>query len=128
MRSKKYKPYFGRVFSKIHWKPSQENYILIIFYFFQILMTRTNLLIRYILLINVVTFIIRWVDKYKATAQKRRISEKNLLIFTALGWWLGAVLGMQAFRHKTIKGKFLTKFRLIAGLWIVLTIVLLFSM
>ncbi|MEI6672666.1 MAG: hypothetical protein WCL02_05015 [bacterium] len=41
---------------------------------------------------------------------------------------MGAVLGMQAFRHKTVKGKFLTKFRLIASAWIIITVVLLFSL
>ena len=90
-------------------------------------MTRTSLILRYILLINLFTFIVRGIDKYKATAQKRRISEKNLLIFTALGGWIGAILGMQAFRHKTIKGKFLTRFWLIAGAWIVIAILLLFT-
>jgi uncharacterized membrane protein YsdA (DUF1294 family) len=68
------------------------------------------------------------VDKYKAVAEKRRIAEKNLLIFTALGGRLGAILGMQAFRHKTIKGEFLTKFRLIAIAWIIIDIILLFSL
>ncbi|MEI7918658.1 MAG: DUF1294 domain-containing protein [bacterium] len=48
-------------------------------------MSRTSLIVRYLLLINLITFIVRGVDKYKATAQKRRISEKNLLIFTGLG-------------------------------------------
>lgn len=91
-------------------------------------MTRTSLLIRYLLLINLFTFIVRGVDKWKSQAQKRRISEKNLLRYTALGWRLGAVLGMQAFRHKTIKGKFLTKFRLIATAWIMFIIILLFSL
>ncbi|MFA6255790.1 MAG: DUF1294 domain-containing protein [Candidatus Absconditabacterales bacterium] len=91
-------------------------------------MTRTSVIIRYLLLINLITFIIRGIDKYKATAEKRRVSEKNLLICTALGGRIGAILGMQAFRHKTIKGKFLTRFRLIAGVWIVVAIILLFSL
>lgn len=90
-------------------------------------MTRTQLILRYVLLINLVTFIARGIDKRKSQKQKRRISEKNLLISTALGGRLGAVLGMQAFRHKTIKGKFLTKFWLIAGAWIIIAIFLLFS-
>ncbi|MFA7298350.1 MAG: DUF1294 domain-containing protein [Candidatus Absconditabacterales bacterium] len=97
-------------------------------YNFMILMTRTNLFIRYFLLINLFTFFVRGVDKYKASAHKRRISEKNLLRFTGFGGRLGAVLGMQAFRHKTTKGNFLTKFWLIAGVWIIVTIVLLFSL
>ncbi|MCX6824083.1 MAG: DUF1294 domain-containing protein [candidate division SR1 bacterium] len=91
-------------------------------------MTRTSVILWYLVLINLITFIVRGVDKYKAVAQKRRVSEKNLLTFTALGGRLGAVLGMQAFRHKTIKGAFLTKFRLLATVWIIISIVLLFSL
>ncbi|MCX6824929.1 MAG: DUF1294 domain-containing protein [candidate division SR1 bacterium] len=91
-------------------------------------MTRNNLFVRYFLLINFITFIVRGVDKYKATAQKHRVSEKNLLRFTGLGGRLGAVLGMQAFHHKTIKQNFLTRFRLISGVWIVVSIVILFSL
>ncbi|HMS91697.1 MAG TPA: DUF1294 domain-containing protein, partial [Candidatus Absconditabacterales bacterium] len=78
-------------------------------------MTRTTLLIYYFLVINLITFILRGIDKYKAQTQRRRISEKNLLRFVGFGGWIGAVLGMQAFHHKTIKGRFLTRFRLIAS-------------
>ena len=92
------------------------------------LMIRTNLLIRYVLFINIFTFIIRGVDKRKSQAQKRRISEKTLLILTTIGWWIGAILGMQAFHHKTIKGKFLTRFRLITSIWIVGFLLLLFAL
>lgn len=90
------------------------------------IMTRTTLILRYLLFINIFTFIVRWIDKSKARGQKRRISEKNLLRFTGLGWRIGAVLGMQAFHHKTIKSWFLTKFRLITWLRILLTITLLY--
>ncbi|MDR0650060.1 MAG: DUF1294 domain-containing protein [Candidatus Peribacteria bacterium] len=58
-------------------------------------------------------------DKWKAILQKWRISEKTLLFFCSLGGFLGAILAMGAFRHKTIKSKFLVRFYLIIGVWII---------
>ncbi|HMT27270.1 MAG TPA: DUF1294 domain-containing protein, partial [Candidatus Absconditabacterales bacterium] len=55
--------------------------------------------------------------KYKAEKQQRRIKEKDLLMMTAIGGFLGAVGGMSYFRHKTIKGAFLRKFWLIVVAW-----------
>ncbi|MDR2540967.1 MAG: DUF1294 domain-containing protein [Candidatus Peribacteria bacterium] len=46
---------------------------------------RLRILITYILLINLATFIVRGLDKWKAVLQKWRISEKSLLTFCALG-------------------------------------------
>ncbi|MBP6910030.1 DUF1294 domain-containing protein [Patescibacteria group bacterium] len=63
----------------------------------------------YLLLINIVTFAVRGIDKRKAVKEKRRVSEKNLLILTALGGRLGAVVGIQYFRHKTVKAAFAWK-------------------
>ncbi|MCX6823344.1 MAG: DUF1294 domain-containing protein [candidate division SR1 bacterium] len=80
----------------------------------------------YFLLINLVTFIVRGVDKYKAKKQLRRVPEKTLLILTALGGMFGAVLGISFFRHKTIKGKFLIWFYGIVILWIILIFLLMY--
>jgi uncharacterized membrane protein YsdA (DUF1294 family) len=55
-------------------------------------MSRINLLIRYILFINLFTFVARGIDKYKARTKKRRISEKNLLWYAGLGGRVGAIL------------------------------------
>ncbi|MDR0860205.1 MAG: DUF1294 domain-containing protein [Candidatus Peribacteria bacterium] len=52
-------------------------------------------------------------DKWKAVLQKWRISEKSLLTFCALGGFLGALLAMGVWRHKTVKTKFLVRFYLI---------------
>ncbi|MCF7834590.1 DUF1294 domain-containing protein [Candidatus Gracilibacteria bacterium] len=86
-----------------------------------------QILIWYFVLINIVTFVVRGLDKWKARKAKWRISEKLLFILTLIGGFLGALIGMQLFRHKTIKGKFLTGFWLIIFLWIVLAIVVLFN-
>ena len=43
------------------------------------------------------------VDKIKAQAGKWRIPEKTLLLLGFFGGFLGGILGMQLFRHKTHK-------------------------
>ena len=76
----------------------------------------TKILLIYFLFINVVTFLIRGIDKRKAKHQKRRIKEKTLLWFSLAWGFLGAFLAMSIFHHKTIKGKFLIRFYLIVVL------------
>jgi uncharacterized membrane protein YsdA (DUF1294 family) len=72
---------------------------------------------------------VRGLDKWKAVLQKWRISEKMLLTFCALGGFVGALLAMGVWRHKTVKTKFLVWFYLIVVLWVavLITLYLLFS-
>ncbi len=63
----------------------------------------------YFIWINLLTFIVRWVDKFKSMKGWWRISEKQLLTLVALGGFIWAFSGMNFFRHKTIKGPFLLK-------------------
>lgn len=86
-----------------------------------------QILIWYFVLINIATFIVRGIDKWKANKAKWRISEKTLLIMTAVWWIIGALIWMQLFRHKTIKWKFLTWFWLIVFAWIVIAIILIYN-
>lgn len=60
----------------------------------------------YLIVINIVTFIVYGVDKAAAKAHKRRIRISTLLILAAIGGSLGALLGMFIFRHKTKKWYF----------------------
>ncbi len=55
----------------------------------------------YLLLINLVTFILYGADKHRAKKNAWRIPEKSLLGFSLLGGAVGGLLGMQRFRHKT---------------------------
>ena len=64
------------------------------------------LLIAYILIVNVLTFILFAIDKWKAKHGKWRIPEATLLIMAAIGGSLGALFGMKLFHHKTLHKKF----------------------
>ena len=62
--------------------------------------------IIYFILINVVTFFLFGVDKWKAKKGRWRISEATLLIFAVIGGSIGAWLGMKTWHHKTMHKKF----------------------
>ena len=60
-----------------------------------------SLLLLMLLVINLVTFLIYGLDKWKARHERRRIREKTLLLLAVFGGSIGAWLGMHLFRHKT---------------------------
>lgn len=64
------------------------------------------MLIYYLLAVNVLTFIVYGVDKWKAQRGRWRVPEATLMGLAALGGSVGAWLAMQLFRHKTQKKKF----------------------
>ena len=64
------------------------------------------MLIYYLLAVNVLTFIVYGVDKWKAKRGRWRMPEATLMGLAALGGSVGAWLAMQLFRHKTQKKKF----------------------
>ena len=66
----------------------------------------TIMLLVYLLMMNVLTFIVYGVDKGKARRGRWRVPEATLLGLAALGGSVGAWLAMQLFRHKTQKKKF----------------------
>ena len=56
--------------------------------------------------INVVTFFMYGIDKWKAKKSKWRIREAALLGLAVLGGSIGAWLGMKVWHHKTLHKKF----------------------
>ncbi len=64
------------------------------------------MLIYYLLAVNVLTFIVFGVDKWKAQRGRWRVPEATLMGLAALGGSVGAWMAMQLFRHKTQKKKF----------------------
>ena len=64
------------------------------------------MLLKYLIIINIINFIMFGIDKAKAKKNKWRIPESTLLGLSFLGGALGALIGMRFFRHKTKKKKF----------------------
>ena len=62
----------------------------------------TEALLYYLIVINIVTFLVYGIDKWKAKQGSWRISEAILLMLAVIGGTIGALLGMQVWRHKTM--------------------------
>ena len=69
-------------------------------------MSITQIAIIYLLIINILGFLIMGIDKHKAKMGNRRIPENSLFMFTILGGGVGTIIGMYVFHHKTKKLKF----------------------
>ena len=65
-----------------------------------------NALLYYLIVINIVTFQVYGIDKWKAKQGSWRISEATLLILAVIGGSIGALLGMRVWHHKTMHKKF----------------------
>lgn len=63
-------------------------------------------LLLYLLIVNVFTFLLFGWDKFNARTHDWRISERRLWFFTLIGGSVGALAGMNLFRHKTQKDSF----------------------
>lgn len=53
-----------------------------------------------------ITFLVFGFDKWMANSQARRTPEKTLWLLSLFGGSVGAIIGMQFFRHKTRKVSF----------------------
>ncbi len=60
----------------------------------------------YLVFINILTFLLYGIDKWKARRGKWRIPEETLIWLAVVGGSMGALLGMYLFRHKTKHKKF----------------------
>ena len=60
----------------------------------------------YLAVVNLVTFFLYRIDKWKAKRSKWRIEESTLLWWAAFGGTIGALLGMKAWHHKSRHKKF----------------------
>lgn len=79
-------------------------------------------IVIYILGINLIAFLVMWIDKVKAKHGSWRISEKALFTLVLLGGGIGGIAGMYTFRHKTKKLNFTIGFPVILIAEIVLII------
>lgn len=65
-----------------------------------------NLLMIYLLAINLFTFVAYGIDKLKAKRHRWRIPEAKLLLLAIAGGSIGAWMGMFVWHHKTMHKKF----------------------
>ncbi len=65
-----------------------------------------TILTIYLIFMNLLAFLLMGLDKSKARRNQWRIPEKTLFLSAILGGSIGAILGMQVFRHKTKHASF----------------------
>lgn len=79
-----------------------------------------KILLYFLLIINAAALMLMLADKIKAKKNLWRIPEATLMGVAALGGSLGALLGMQLFRHKTKHVKFFVGIPVLLALHIAL--------
>lgn len=67
---------------------------------------KDNIIYIYFIIINIIGFLLMYLDKRKAINKKWRIKESTLICVAIIGGSLGSLAGMKAFRHKTKHTKF----------------------
>lgn len=65
-----------------------------------------HIILIYFVMINVVTFFVYGIDKWKSQHDRWRVPERALLGLAAIGGSVGAWLGMKVWHHKTQHKKF----------------------
>lgn len=81
-------------------------------------------MVCYVIVINIVAFLLMGEDKRRARKHLWRISEKSLFLCSLLGGSAGAWAGMYVFRHKTRHWYFVLGMPLILAAQVVLLAVL----
>ena len=84
-----------------------------------------DIITGYLIIVNIVSFILYGIDKYKAKRGKWRISEATLLLMAVIGGSIGAWVGMRLWHHKTMHKKFKYGIPIIIILQVVLAVYLL---
>ena len=70
------------------------------------LLSPLTIFVIYLLIVNLLAFIMYWRDKNLAIQGKWRIPENELMLVAAFGGSIGALISMYTFRHKTRHAKF----------------------
>ena len=65
-----------------------------------------NIILGYLLAVNITSILLYGIDKYKAKKGRWRISEATLLLIAVIGGSIGAWAGMRLWHHKTKHKKF----------------------
>ena len=87
----------------------------------------TKILLIYLLIVNIIAFLLMAIDKLKAKKDKWRIPEKTLFLFAVIGGSIGSILGMCICRHKTKHIHFMIGMPVILALQIALALFISFK-
>lgn len=90
-------------------------------------MNSFDLILLYVIIVNLISFIVMGVDKRKARKRAFRIPEATLFVLALIGGSLGSVIGMRLFHHKTRHWYFLYGMPVILALQIILVLAVVFS-
>ncbi len=90
-------------------------------------MNSFDIIILYVVAVNVISFLMMGIDKRKAVKRAFRIPESTLFVLAIIGGSIGAIAGMHLFRHKTRHWYFLYGMPVILALQIILILAVLFS-
>lgn len=87
-------------------------------------MSGYTIVLTYLELINLVSFVLYGVDKRRARRGRWRIPESALILVAVIGGSVGALGGMYLFRHKTRKPRFSVGVPVILGMQILFFLLL----
>ena len=90
-------------------------------------MNSFDILVLYIIVVNVVSFTVMGIDKRKAIKRAFRIPESTLFVLAIIGGSVGSIAGMHLFRHKTRHWYFLYGMPVSLALQVMLVLALVFS-
>ena len=80
----------------------------------------------YLGLVNLLTYTLFAFDKRRARVRGRRVSESNLLLWSAVGGTPAAKLAQRRLRHKTVKQPFARQLNLLVWLQALLLVLVIF--
>lgn len=83
-----------------------------------------KIFIIYLILVNIMSFMMMYIDKNRAINHKRRIPERDLFLFAIIGGSVGTFFGMEIFRHKTKHLKFVIGIPLILIIQVIIFLIL----
>ena len=81
-----------------------------------------EVLIVYLIFINIISLVAYAMDKHKAKKKKWRIPERNLLLVALLGGYVGALIGVFGLRHKSRHLKFVLGVPIIFALHVIFAV------
>ncbi|MBQ4568740.1 MAG: DUF1294 domain-containing protein [Ruminococcus sp.] len=83
-----------------------------------------KLILIYLLIVSFIALVVTIYDKIAAQRNKRRISERFLMLVSFIGGSVSMYITMKVIRHKTLHKKFMIGIPIIIVLQVILTLVI----